>query len=242
MSSMEGTALFRVWGADHIAYGPVELPALIEWAKEERVRPESWVFLQHENRWVAAREVSELALFFPPATDPGLYRKSSTGVGAQLEGLRPNALRRLRVLADLEPRQLESFLEYLEVCRVRQFGQVVRRGEHGDAMYLVLEGEVRALIMIDGKETTLATMGVGEFFGEISLLDQGPRSADIVANTDTVLLKLSAAAFNRIVREAPALATPFLLGIARYVVTRMRSLTKRYEDSIHLARMVSRQG
>ena len=63
------------------------------------------------------------------------------------------------------------------------FGTVANKGDHGDALFMVLEGEVRARVMIDGQETTLATMGVGECFGELAIVDQGPRSADVTGQS-----------------------------------------------------------
>ena len=148
----------------------------------------------------------------------------------------PGVLRRIKIFGGMEEAQLQSFVSYMEVERVKPFAAVVRKGEHGDAMYLILEGELRAFTVVDGKETTLNTMGVGEFFGEISLLDQGPRSASVTANTEAVLLRIAASSFDRLVREAPALAMLFTHSLSRSIVGRMRVLTRRYEDSIHLAR------
>ena len=90
--------------------------------------------------------------------------------------------------------------------------------------------------MIDRAETTLATLRTGECFGELALIDDCPRSADMIANQETVLLKISSAALKRLFQEAPALAAPFLMALSRTLTSRMRSLTKRYEDSIHFAR------
>ena len=153
--------------------------------------------------------------------------------------VKPGSLRRIRILSDLTQQQLATLLEYLEVVRVRQFEPVVAEGDHGDSMFFVLEGEVRARIMIDAKETWLATMDSGEFFGEISLLDQGPRSTDIIANADSVLLKFSAADFRRVLSEAPDLAAHFLFALSRSVAVRLRKLTKRYHDSIHFSHLAS---
>src|SRR2546422_10972912 len=91
----------------------------------------------------------------------------------------------MKVFADMDDKHLESFLQYMEILKFKQFGDVVRKGEHGDAMFLVLEGELRARVIIEGKESILSTIQIGEFFGEISLLDHGPRSVDVVANEDS---------------------------------------------------------
>src|SRR6516165_6060070 len=57
--------------------------------------------------------------------------------------------------SDLDELLLASLLTYLEVVKVSQFGTVVTKGDHGDALFMVLEGELRARVIIDGKETTL---------------------------------------------------------------------------------------
>ena len=154
-------------------------------------------------------------------------------------GLAPAVLGRIKLFADLKPDQIDQFLGYVEVVQVPQYSGLVHQGQNGDSMYVVLEGELRALTIVEGKETTLATIGAGECFGEISLLDQGPRSADVVANRDTRLLKLSSAAFERLLREAPALALPIVLALSRALVDRVRRTTKRYEDTIRFIRTSS---
>jgi CRP-like cAMP-binding protein len=85
----------------------------------------------------------------------------------------------------------------------------------------------------------LITLGVGETFGEVALLDKGARSAYVASNTASLLLRLPAASFDQIVREAPALATPFAVGLARMLANRLRTLSKRYEDSIRFSRSAS---
>ena len=101
------------------------------------------------------------------------------------------------------------------------------QGDPSDAMFLVLGGELRARTMIGGRETILATFGPGDFFGEMSLFDHGPRSADVVANVDSTLLKITSVAFDRLTREMPALATPFLQATARTLSARIRADNKR---------------
>jgi len=99
-------------------------------------------------------------------------------------------------------------------------------------MYFILEGELRVRINVMGKETILATLGAGDFFGDIALFDQGPRSADVVANANSVVVKISARAFNELAKAAPEIATPFLLAIGRTLTARIRADNKRYGDSV----------
>jgi CRP-like cAMP-binding protein len=80
---------------------------------------------------------------------------------------------------------------------------------------------------------------VGECFGELAIVDQGPRSADVISNVPSILIKVSAGALKKMFAEAPALAAPFMLALTRVIAQRVRVLTKRYEDSIHFSRTAS---
>ena len=227
---------YRAWGADNIAYGPVELPALVTWVKQGKVAAASWVFREKDGAWLRAADLPELKVFFKSKLAPAV------AASADALGIQPGSLRRIKMLADVEERLLASLLPYLEVVRVAAFGEVVKKGEHGDALFMVLEGELRARVMLGGKETTLATMGVGECFGELAIVDQGPRSADVIANQPSILIKVSDAALRKMFAEAPALAAPFMLALTRVIAQRVRSLTKRYEDSIQFSRAAGAAG
>jgi CRP-like cAMP-binding protein len=105
-----------------------------------------------------------------------------------------------------------------------------------------MEGELRARTMVDDREVALGTIGVGDFFGEIALLDHGPRSADVIANEDSTVLVISAASIDKIMVESPASAAKFLRALAKYVAGRTRAITKRYEDTIHFSRAAAQVG
>jgi hypothetical protein len=60
-------------------------------------------------------------------------------------------------------------------------------------------------------------MGVGECFGELALVDHGPRSADVIANQPSVLVKMLAVALKKPFAEAPALAARFLFALTRVI-------------------------
>jgi CRP-like cAMP-binding protein len=227
---------YRAWGADNIAYGPVELPGLVAWVKQGKVTANSWVFKEKDCSWSRASDLPELKVLFKSKLPPG------AAASADALGIQPGSLRRIKMLADVEERLLASLLSYLEVVKVAAFGEVVKKGDHGDALFMVLEGELRARVMIGGKETTLATMGVGECFGELAVVDQGPRSADVIANQPSVLIKVSEGALRKMFAEAPALAAPFMLALTRVIAQRVRVMTKRYEDSIQFSRAAGSAG
>jgi CRP-like cAMP-binding protein len=232
----EASVSYRAWGADHIAYGPVELPGLVTWIKQGKVKADSWVYKERDMVWSRASELPELKVLFKSKLSP--EAASST----QRLGIQPGSLRRIKMLADVDDRLLGSLMPYLDAIKVEQFGTVVNKGDHGDALFMVLEGEVRARVMIGGRETTLTTMGVGECFGELAIVDQGPRSADVIANQPSVLIKVSSGALKKMFAEAPALAAPFMFALTRVIAQRVRVLTKRYEDSINFSRTAGAVG
>lgn len=224
---------FFVWGVDQAAYGPVELPTLVSWVKDERVTADTWIFIPRNTSWLRAAEVPELQMFFN-AKSKGASA-SRAGLAA-VNGLEPRALRRIRILASMTDDQLERFAGFMELEKAPQWSVIVKQGDGGDSMYFVLEGELRVRMNLAGKETILATLGVGEFFGDISLFDRGPRSADVVANTDSVLARISARALEQLSKEAPELAAPFLHAIGKTLTARIRADNKRYGDSVKFQR------
>jgi hypothetical protein len=237
---MDDGIKYHIWSENMSAEGPMELPALIASIKNHRVGADTWLYVESQRQWIKAAQLPELQMFFPlPASAGAAGPKPGEDTKASI---RPGILRRIKLFADMQEAQLQSFVDFMEVLSFKQFATVVTAGENSDAMYLVLEGELRARNMVEGRETTLATMTVGDFFGEVSLLDHGPRSADVVANQPSVLLKISAASVERLVRENPAAAAPFLHALSRSVVGRLRTATKKYVDSVHFSRLAGSIG
>ena len=88
---------------------------------------------------------------------------------------------------------------------------IVEEGEPGEAMYVVLTGGAR--VTRGGR--TVARLVPGDFFGELSALDGGPRTASIVADTPMELLRLYRHTLLRVVEQEPTLAMGLLEGLAR---------------------------
>jgi len=89
------TIYFRAWGLDNISYGPVELPALVDWIREGRVLPGTWVFSEQKGEWSRASEMTELK---------GLF-KSRVGAAVAANTHEAKSLRRMRILADMDERR-----------------------------------------------------------------------------------------------------------------------------------------
>ncbi len=228
---------FIIWGIDQSPYGPVELPTLVSWIKDERVTADTWIFSQSKSNWQQAAQISELQMFFRSKSSGGSSPKAGSGVSDKTAfAFKAGSLRRIKIFAEFKDEDIERFIQFMEVMRVSQWTQIMKQGENGDAMFLVLEGELRVRLVIDAKEKILTTLAIGDFVGEMSLFDQGPRSADVIANNDSVLLKISASSFANLTREEPKLASPFLLAIGRTLTARIRADNKRFSDSVSFSR------
>lgn len=97
---------------------------------------------------------------------------------------------------------------------------VIREGEPGDAFFVTVAGQAK--VVVGGK--TVHRLIPGDHFGEISLLDGGPRSASVVAETPLSVLRLNRGPFLRIVRDDADLARALLASLARMVRRVDRSL------------------
>ena len=140
-------------------------------------------------------------------------------------------LRRIKILAGMDDSEIATLLKHLEVQEVKVFSQVVRTGEHPESIYLILNGQLRACTIADSKESTLATLRDGDFFGEISLLGQGPPSACVIANMDSLVLKISSESFTKLMREGPKLAVRIAYALGRATGEKMRGRRPGGEDS-----------
>ncbi len=95
---------------------------------------------------------------------------------------------------------------------------IAREGEPGVGLFILLDGT--AEVSIGGRKK--ATLGPGEFFGEIALLDGGPRTATVMAKTDVQLLGLTEWVFRGLMSEHPTIALKTLQQMAG----RLRVATK----------------
>lgn len=85
--------------------------------------------------------------------------------------------------------------------------KVVREGEEGESFFVIVEGEARVQNR-SGK--VVNRLYPGEFFGEISLLDGGARTATVVAETPLVTLELTRRAFTKVLEQEPVVAVKLL--------------------------------
>jgi CRP/FNR family transcriptional regulator, cyclic AMP receptor protein len=146
--------------------------------------------------------------------------------------LDPRELRRLKVLADLSEEQVAFVVGLIEQPSFRPNQVIVKEHAMGDCMFILFEGAVRVTKTVDGREIMLATLEAGDFFGEMCLFYDAPRSADVVANCDCRLLKITRQNFDALLQQRPDICALFLRAVIRVVAMRLRSMDKKYADSM----------
>lgn len=129
------------------------------------------------------------------------------------------------IFSGLSDRALETFLEHSKEFTVPAGEVVAREGENNDCMFVIESGEV-SIIKNHGSPNpaTLATLGPGECFGEMCIIDTQPRSATAQARQPTMLVSIGSAAFIRLYQRAPDQYCLVLLNIARDLSRRLRQL------------------
>jgi glutaminase len=137
---------------------------------------------------------------------------------------KPSDLAIQELLGGLSPDELALVQAAVEVLHVPAGDVVFREGDHADAIYFVLSGlvSVRLPLAEVGRERRLATLGAGVAVGEMAFLDEGRRSADVVAERDTVLARLSIDDLHRIGDLAPRVTATFSANLARNLSGRLR--------------------
>lgn len=114
------------------------------------------------------------------------------------------------LFAGLSKRDLQRVGKVSEEVSVDADRTIVDQGRTGHEFFLILDGT--ASVRRNGRKT--ATLGKGQFFGELALLDRGPRSASVVADTPMTLLVLGQREFTGVLDEVPAMAHKMLASMA----------------------------
>jgi tetratricopeptide (TPR) repeat protein len=101
--------------------------------------------------------------------------------------------------------EFAALVDKLEPVQFMDGERMIAEGDEGDAMYLISRGGGRVVKEIDGREVVLDDLGEGEFFGEMSLLVGGPRSASVFATSETEVLRLKSSDLFEIMKQYPRL-------------------------------------
>jgi CRP-like cAMP-binding protein len=122
-----------------------------------------------------------------------------------------DALRRVPLFADLNKRELSQIARQFKQRTFSEGETVIKEGSGGAACYVIDSGE--ATVMVGGKERR--TLGPGDHFGEIALLDEGARTATVVASNGLVCYGITLWEFRPLVEQNGVVAWKLLQTLAK---------------------------
>lgn len=128
-------------------------------------------------------------------------------------------LKRVPLFSDLSEVELARFTDVVREREYPKNSVILFEDDPGDTLYIVSSGQVKVvLIGEDGREVILSVLSDGDFFGEMSLIDDEPRSAHVIAMKDSRLLVLRRDDFQQQIQQLPSIA----LKVLKVLVGRLR--------------------
>ncbi len=119
-------------------------------------------------------------------------------------------LAQVQMFSSLNKKELRLIAKAADIVDLKAGTEIVTEGTIGHEFYLVLSGE--ATVRRNGRK--VATLGPGSYFGELALLDRGPRSATVIANGDMELVVISQREFMSVLDQVPPVSTKLLASMA----------------------------
>jgi CRP-like cAMP-binding protein len=133
----------------------------------------------------------------------------------------PESLADVPLFAGLSRRHLRHVSDLTEEQRFEEGASLAEEGKPGDTFYVLLEGEAKVL----RRGRRIARLLPGDFFGEIALIDGGPRTASVVAETPIATLTLTRKRFRKMLEEDPSIVVRMLEELTKRLRNAQRSLT-----------------
>ena len=135
-------------------------------------------------------------------------------------------LRRVPLFEVLKDDDLEAIARVTITRSYDKDQVIILAEEEGDALFIIADGQVKvSIVSEDGREVILSLLGEGAVFGELSLLDGKPRSANVVATQDTELYMVRRADFLQLIYKVPQIA----VGLLAELAARLRKTDRKIE-------------
>jgi CRP/FNR family transcriptional regulator, cyclic AMP receptor protein len=185
-----------------------------------------WAFWRSLTEKV--RDANEqLKLFFQEDAKRGAGRKRAEGT-REMQQVTVKSEDKVDLFKErgLSAAEMKLLATFSSEERFREGSMIFREGEKGDKLYIVLDGRVRISKFIPGVgEEALTVLDRGDFFGEMALIDDKPRSADAKSHEgDATVLSIDRATLNEILSMDPHASLQFLNLLCRMISRRLREI------------------
>jgi CRP-like cAMP-binding protein len=144
---------------------------------------------------------------------------------SDLEATKIEVLSRVAPFSQLSEDRLVHIARIAKIEKYKVGEKLFSEGDPGDRFFIVVEGKVRIGKNIVGMgEEALDILDAGKYFGELALIDEGPRSADAIAHSSCVLLSITQSEFEELLMLNQQLAYEVLWEFCRVLASRLRAM------------------
>lgn len=148
-----------------------------------------------------------------------------------------DVLSQVYLFRELTPGEMERVLTISKEKKVKKNEIIFREGDIGDAFYLIVTGSVRISTMVPGVgEEALTILKEGEYFGEMALIDDAPRSASAIANDDTMLFCIGKDDFRKLLERQTDIAYKLLWIFTKTLSARLRKTDEQLKSIFSIAK------
>jgi serine/threonine protein phosphatase PrpC len=172
-------------------------------------------FIELANRRGGKDNITNIVVRMADADSDGTQRMKEVN-------LKIDTIRNMPLFRYLTYKELVKIMNITHALEVKQGELIIRDGEIGEDLFIVLNGSVN----VHKADKHIVTLKDGDHFGEMALVDKAPRSADVTAATAVKLLKISRPDFFEIIRKEPQLAAKLLWSFVQVLSDRLRKTNK----------------
>ena len=141
----------------------------------------------------------------------------------------------VQVFGSLTDKEIEDFYAFCEIETHKKNSIIFKDKSEDSSVYIILKGSIEIFIKKPKKEKILfAKIGEGCVFGELSFIDNLPRSASVKATNDCKVLKLTQESFSALKEQKPAIANKLLIDLSKVIALRLRQSDETVIDLVSL--------
>lgn len=150
------------------------------------------------------------SVFVTEETEKRRERKQGEKVGQRVE-----ALKRVELFSKLTTEERREAAARLKVAPFVRGESLMKQGAEAHWLYIIISGKAEVHVAVDGKSEKVASLGEGDFLGEMGMMTGQPRRATVIALTDMVCYRLDKGAFQEIINRRPEIAEDISRVLAR---------------------------
>jgi serine phosphatase RsbU (regulator of sigma subunit) len=138
----------------------------------------------------------------------------------------------ISIFAGLDKKDCKEILPLLVPIKYPPGSEIIKQDDDGDSMFIIKKGSVRVLrTERNSEDVALGNLGPGDFFGELSLIDSLPRSASVISNDESEILRLNRHDFNKLINENERIALAFYKNCLQESFARFRKVVSNFTFS-----------